>query len=94
MFSSVWNTNGAVVVRIRFSPCHITSEVGPTNVMNMGYKRKSSPQMFRDRERVRTYNKRRMTRSQARENGHIHVPDTEKQRRSDESHLSDTCLYG
>ena len=98
-----WNIyeekSGAVVVRIRFSPRHITSEVGPTNAMNMGYKRKSPAQMVRDRERVRTYNERRMTRSQARENEHIDVPDTEKLRCSDdasvdESHLSDTCLYG
>ena len=86
--------SGAAVVRIRFSPRYITSEMGPTNAMNMGYKRKSPAQMVRDRERVGTYNERRMTRSQARENGHIDVPDTEKQRCSDESHLSDTCLYG
>ena len=58
--------------------------------MNTGYKRKSPAQMVRER----TYNERRMTRSQARENEHTDVPDTEKQRCSNESHLSDTCLYG
>ena len=47
-----WNIfeekSGAVVVITRFSPRHIVSRVGITNVHNIGCKRKSPAQMFRD----------------------------------------------
>ena len=93
-----WNIyeekSGAVVVRIRFSPRHTASHVGLTNVQNIGYKRKSPAQMARDQERDRSYNERRHTRSQARENGHTDAENIEKVRSDNESQFSDTGLSG
>ena len=91
-----WNIyeekSGAVVVRIRFSPRHTASHVGLTNVQNIRYKRKSPAQM--DQERARSYNERRITRSQARENGHTDAENIEKVRSDNESQFSDTGLPG
>ena len=93
-----WNIyeekSGAVVVRIRFSPRHTVSQVGLTNVQNIGYKRKSPAQMARDQERARSYNERRITRSQARENGHNDAENIKKVRSDIESQFSDTGLSG
>ena len=93
-----WNIyeekSGAVVVRIRFSPRHTASHVGLTNVQNIGYKRKSPAQMARDQECARSYNERRITRSQARENGHTDAENIEKVRSDNESQFSDTGLPG
>ena len=96
-----WNIyeekSGAVVVRVRFSPRHSASDVGSTdanNGINIGYKRKSPAQLARDRERARTFNERRMTRSQARGNDDAGVPDVEKERCDTESLFSDTGLSG
>ena len=96
-----WNIyeekSGAVVVRVRFSPRHSVSNVSSTdanNGLNIGYKRKSPAQLARDRERARTFNERRMTRSQARGNDDAGVPDVEKERCDTESLFSDTSLSG
>ena len=96
-----WNIyeekSGAVVVRGRFSPRHSASDVDSTdanNGINIGYKRKSPAQLARDRERARTFNERRMTRSQARGNDDAGVPNVEKERCDTESLFSDTGLSG
>ena len=90
-----WNIyeekSGAVIVRIRLSPPHTISHVGHTNVQNIGYKRKSPA---RDQERARSYNERRITRSQARENGHTDFENIEKLRSDIESQFNDTGLSG
>ena len=90
-----WNIyeekSGAVIVRIRLSPPHTISHVGHTNVQNIGYKRKSPA---RDQERARSYNERRITRSQARENGHTDFENIEKIRSDIESQFNDTGLSG
>ena len=47
--------------------------------------------MARDQERARSYTGRRITRSQARENGHTDLENIEKVRSNNESQFSDTA---
>ena len=62
--------------------------------LNIGCKRKSPAQMPRDKERARTFNERRITRSRARGNVDD-VSEMEKERCCDnESQLGDTGLSG
>ena len=96
-----WNIykdkSGALLVWVRFSPRHSASNVGSTeanNGLNIGFKRKSLAQLARDRERVITFNERRLTRIQAQGSNDADVPGMEKERCDTESNFSDTGLSG